>query len=154
VQLDGAEQLYCILGAWHTNDAGEAVFPRSVLPIVIHEFCHAYANPLIDAYQEELAEAGETLYQSRRRLMNSQAYSSGQTVLRESLVRACVVRYRFAQEGTGAALAEVLEQQVRGFDWIVELSRSLEQYEQQREAHPTLESYMPQIVEVIRRRAE
>jgi hypothetical protein len=150
---DEAEHLYCILGVWRTDARGEAVFGRAVMPTVIHEFCHSYANPLVDAHMEELKEAGEKLYRWRKPLMDAQAYRAGSTVLRESLVRACVVRYRYAAEGAPAGIAEVLEQQQRGFSSVIPLSALLAEYEQQREEHPTLESFMPRIVALLNEQA-
>jgi hypothetical protein len=45
---DGAEELYCILGVWQADTQGLPEFQRDALPTVVHEFCHSYANPLVD----------------------------------------------------------------------------------------------------------
>jgi hypothetical protein len=140
------EDLYCILGVWSSDSDGVPTFGRSVLPTVIHEFTHSYANPLVDERIDELRAAGDELLTRNEAQMRSQAYSSGRTVLYESLVRACVVRYRYANEGMAAAMMEIVEQKARGFSWVGELSARLEEYESRRDVYPNLESFMPRIV--------
>ncbi|MGE5611359.1 MAG: DUF4932 domain-containing protein, partial [Bacillota bacterium] len=121
-------------------------FPKSVLPTVIHEFCHSYANPLIEKHATALEPAGSTIFPKVKQLMVRQAYDNWQTMLIESLVRVCVVRYRYATEGSFAALAEITEQTSRGFAWTGSLSKLLTDYEQHRDQYPTLDSFMPRII--------
>jgi hypothetical protein len=90
---DGREELYCVLGVWQTDKQGLPEFTRDTLPYVVHEFCHSYANPLIERHQAELGAAGDALFEHVAGKMHSQAYGNGHTLLCESLVRACVVRY-------------------------------------------------------------
>jgi len=47
---DGHEELYCILGVWQTDKQGLPEFTGDALPTVIHEFCHSYANPLVERH--------------------------------------------------------------------------------------------------------
>ncbi|WP_428938772.1 DUF4932 domain-containing protein [Fontivita pretiosa] len=144
--VGGGEELYCILGAWTCDARGIPQFSAEIVPTVVHEFNHSYVNPLVEKYLPEMRAAGQTLFERNERLMRRQAYASGQTVLAESLVRACVVRYRYANEGTAAGVAEVLRQQALGFAWTGELSALLADYEQNRHAYPALEQFMPRVV--------
>jgi hypothetical protein len=77
--------------------------------------------------------------------MRSQAYGNSQTMLRESLVRACEVRYTFRYGGAEAGRRSVASQKSRGFLWMEELSNLLAQYEAQRERYPTLDSFWPRL---------
>ena len=142
----GKEELFCILGVWATDDQALPAFNKDVLATVVHEFCHSYANPIIEHHQAELREAGEKLYEPVAEQMKSQAYGGGHTLLCESLVRASVVRYLQHYGGTNAARREIRDQKNHGFMWMQELSDLLGQYEHQRDQYATLESFAPRLV--------
>jgi hypothetical protein len=142
----GREQLYCILGVWKTDRDGLPEFDSEMLSTVVHEFCHSYANAIVDRHQDELAAAGARLYQPVANQMRSQAYGNPQTLLRESLVRACTVRYQQQYNGADAARKEIGLNQSRGFRWTGALSDLLAEYEAQRDRYPTLESFAPRLV--------
>lgn len=44
------EELFCVLGVWATDGQSLPVFRKVVLSTVVHEFCHSYANPIIDRH--------------------------------------------------------------------------------------------------------
>jgi hypothetical protein len=121
-------------------------FDRDMLSTVVHEFCHSNANVIVDRHPDELAAAGAKLYQPVANQMRSQAYGNPQTLLRESLVRACTVRYHQQNDGQAAAQRAVQSEKSRGFLWTGELSDLLAEYEAQRERYPTLESFAPRLV--------
>jgi hypothetical protein len=102
---------------------------------------------LVDEQMKQFARVGPGLYERVRPQMQRQAYASWETMMRESLVRACVVRWRYANQGPAAGMAEITEQWSRGFLWTAALSRALADYEAAREKYPTLESFMPRVAE-------
>ena len=142
----GAEELYCILGVWETDWHGLPAFRGNVLDTVIHEFCHSYANPIVDRHIAELRDAGGILYVRVAEAMSSQAYGEPATVLRESLVRACVIRYLRHYFGEAAVKRAIREEKQRSFLWMQELSDCLGEYEQHRDQYPTLEAFSPRLV--------
>jgi hypothetical protein len=142
----GGEQLFCILGVWKTDANGLPVFTSEMVETVVHEFCHSYANAIVDRHESELLPAGGKLFQFTAGQMRSQAYGTAQTMLRESLVRACTVRYIHRYKGEAAARRAVQEEIGRGFAWTEELSALLAEYEAQRDRYPTLESFSPRLV--------
>lgn len=137
--------LYCVLGVWKTDPEGLPGFEPSMVRTVAHEFCHSFANPLVDGCTEELEPAGKRLYSHVADAMRSQAYGSWQTMMRESLVRACVVRYVAATEGEAAARNEVARQQARSFHWTGELAGLLARYEEGRDQWADLGAFMPEV---------
>lgn len=143
---DGTEALYCVLGVWQTDADGAASFDRSVLDTVVHEFCHSYCNVLADANAEGLEPAATRIWPHVAARMKLQAYGSWQTMMRESLVRACVVRYRAAVDGAGGRDEQVRHEEGRGFVWTGPLAALLEEYESARAEYPTLETFMPRVV--------
>ena len=144
---DGSEELFCVLGCWQTDDAGKPMFGKPVVGTVVHEFCHSYCNPVVDAHLDILLPAGEKLYPLVETEMRAQAYGNARTMLCESLVRACVVRYMLATGGEAAAAAEVKEQIQRSFHWTGELAALLGKFEQDRKTFPTLDAFAPQLAE-------
>ena len=78
--------------------------------------------------------------------MRAQAYGEAITMLRESLVRACVVRYVLHYNGNAAAERAVREEEKRGFLWMNELSDLLSEFEAHRDQYPALESFAPRLV--------
>jgi hypothetical protein len=146
---DGTEELHCILGVWATDDDGKPVFADEVAPYVVHEFCHSYCNPIVDAHAAELLPAGRRLWRFVAEAMGAQAYGEPITMLRESLVRACVVRWTAATQGEEAAKREVADQEGRSFLWTEALARALSDYESLRAENPTLDRFVPAIARVL-----
>ncbi len=143
---DGAEELYCVLGAWSPDKQGDPQFDKSMLSTVIHEFCHSYANAVIDAHADQLEPAGTALYEHVSDAMRRQAYGNWKTMMYESLVRACTIRYARQHQSPADARRQAANDRSRQFLWIDELETLLGQYEQNREQFPTLDQFAPQIV--------
>jgi hypothetical protein len=150
----GREELFCILGVWMTDAQGLPTFDRGMVGTVVHEFGHSYANAIIDRHARELSGAGEKLYLPVAAQMRSQAYGNALTMLRESLVRACEVRYHRRYDGEQAAQRAIRYEKGRGFLWTEELSNLLGEYEAQRQRYPTLESFAPRLVAFFKEYAE
>ena len=143
----GCEELFCILGVGQTDSQGLPVFRAGMLGTVVHEFAHSYANPIIDRHIHQLEPAGQKLFATVARQMEAQAYGSPETLLRESLVRACVVRYLRQYDGRLAADLAIAQQIARGFSWMGELSELLGDYEQHRDHYPDLEAFSPRLIQ-------
>src|SRR5208337_1360327 len=121
-------------------------FSGSFLDTMVHEFVHSYANPLVDKYYAQLARAGDQLNDPLRDAMRRQGYGDGRTLLYESMVRAATIRYSFEHAGPEAARRAEESERVRSFLWMGELCDLLATYEKNREAYPTLDSFMPKVV--------
>lgn len=143
----GREDAYATMGTWSTDKEGKPVYSADgYLPTLIHEFNHSFANQLIDKYKTELEIAGKKLFEPVEYLMKSQAYSEWTYMMYEALVRASVIRYmKDHNQDTGK---ETLAQIGNGYVWMNELVESLGYYEDNRDKYPTLESYMPRIVDL------
>lgn len=148
VTLDGRTKIYSILGAWQIDwlGFGNPTFSPGVVSTVVHEFGHSYCNPLVDKYMKGFESFGGKYYPRVEKQMKGQAYGSWQTMMRESLVRACGVRYAMANEGKEKARQAADYNIGRGFHWTKELSELLDQYENQRDKYKTLDDFMPEIV--------
>jgi len=145
--LDGREEISPVLGVWRFDDEGIPVVGDDIVGTVVHEFCHSYTNPLVDKYAEQLEPAGGRIFRHCAQAMRQQAYGNWKTMMYESLVRVCVVRYLLASEGDRAARKAIREQHERGFKWIGALSKVLDEYESDRERYPTFDAFMPKVIQ-------
>ncbi len=148
VQLaDGREEIYSVLGAGAVDEAGQPKFDAAIVSTVVHEFCHSYTNPLVDKHLDALKPSGERIFRVVQAEMKRQAYGQWKTVMTESLVRACGVRYALATGGAAAAAAETKHNTDRHFLWTGGLADLLAEYETSRQMYPTLDVFMPRVVE-------
>jgi hypothetical protein len=151
---DGKEELYCILGAWETDAEGLPRFSKGVLETVVHEFCHSHTNAIVDRHEAELKPAGEKLYARVAAAMERQAYGQWKTMMYESLVRACTIRYVRRYQGTLAGWWKTREERGRQFAWVGELADLLAEYETGRDRYRTLDAFAPRIVKFFNEYAE
>jgi hypothetical protein len=149
IKLAGKEKYYCVLGAWKISmlGFGEPRFDKSMLPTIIHEFCHSYTNPIVDVHESEIENAGKRIYALVENQMKRNAYGYWLIVMRESMVRACVVRYMAKNEGPDSAKAQIKSDISRGFLWMQELSDLLIEYDEHRDEYPTLDDFFPKVIE-------
>jgi hypothetical protein len=148
VRLDGRTKIYSILGAWRIDwlGFGNPTFHPGVVTTIVHEFNHSFCNPLVEKYMKDFESFGGKYFPRVEKQMRSQAYGSWETMMRESLVRACEVRYAMANDGKERAEQIANYNISRGFHWTKELSELLGQYENQRNEYRTLDDFMPEIV--------
>ncbi len=151
VRLKGRTKIYSVLGAWRIDwlGWGNPTFSPRVVSTVVHEFGHSYCNPLVDKYMKDFRPFGKKYFPRVEKQMKGQAYGSWQTMMRESLVRACEVRYAMANDGRERAEQIANYQISRGFHWTKELSELLGRYEKQRDKYQTLDAFMPEIVKLF-----
>ena len=154
VMKDGKEIVYAIIGVWQKDDKGFPDFPRGFLGTVVHEFCHSFANPLVDQFATGLKEAGKKIYPFVADEMKQMAYGSWRTMMYESLVRACTARYYHDMDGPDAAKRIVQREIERSFLWMDGLYKLLADYDSQRETYPTLSAYFPKIIDFFNRYAQ
>ena len=144
---DGNEELYCILGVWKTDGQGMPLFEPEMLGTVVHEFCHSYTNAVVDRHAAELEAAGRKIFPYVEAAMRRQGYGSWKTMMYESMVRACVIRYTHTHVGPEAARRAIATQKTRQFLWIEELSELLGEYEVRRKEFADLDEYFPRVVD-------
>ena len=145
VYPDGKEDSYAIMGTSSIDSTDKPFYTvDNYLPTLIHEFNHSYVNHLTKKYEKDFESAGTILFDLLKAGMSSQHYTSWQTVMNESLVRASVIRYLLIHNPEGkAAKYQLISDFGRGFFWMKGLVETLGVYEKNRNKYPTLESYMP-----------
>lgn len=153
---DGKRDVYAIIGAWRVDSKGMPEFKiNEYLPILLHEFNHSFVNDLTKKDKEALKKSGEQLFAIVKEEMTNQAYGDWEMMMNEALVRASVIKYMKDHNFNKPEIEnEINTQTERGFLWIKELVAELDNYDKQRNRYPTLEDYMPHLVEVYKNYAE
>jgi hypothetical protein len=143
---DGREEISPLIGCWKYDDEGLPLFDDTVMPTIVHEFCHSFCNPIVDRHYASLAPSEAAIFPHVEERMRRQAYPTWRIVLGESLVRASVVRYVSAKQGSAAAKAQADDDARKGFLWIHDLVERYAAYEADRERYATLEDFTPEMV--------
>lgn len=152
---NGYEEIYCVLGVWKLDSKKQPVLDSEMLPTITHEFCHSHTNSLVDRHAAELQPAAEKLFKHVGSLMAQNAYGNCNTMMRESMVRACTIEYLMKYRGKVAAGLDAIDDRNRGFEWIGELSKLLaDKYERHRDQYPTLDAFMPEVVTFFNKYAD
>jgi hypothetical protein len=170
---DGSEEITPVIGAYRFDDffgkrpgarfraivglldyEGLPVFGPGINNTIVHELCHSYTNPFVDGFADELEPAGKAIYAHRKARMEQQAYGYWKTMMYESLVRACTVRYVMAHERPEVVQKTIAYQHGRGFTWTGKLAGLLGEYERDRDTYPTLDAFMTKVVEFFESVAE
>lgn len=147
----GGRDVYAVIGVATVDSSAVPVFSEErYLSLLIHEFNHSFVNHLIEVHKEALRPSGERIMGVVGQHMASQAYPGWSTVLTESVVRAAVLRYMADHHFADRAYQqERVMQKTRSFVWIDPLADELARYDSLRSQYPTLESYMPRLVEAF-----
>ena len=142
----GIDEIYSITAVPMVDVSGLPVFNANITSTIIHEFCHSYVNDIVYKHIDELKNAGEKIFPFVEKQMASQAYSSWQTMMIESVVRACEYRYLIKNSTPEAAKRNYQYNMERGFIWMDDFVKIFDEYENNRNLYPGLDEFFPQIV--------
>lgn len=122
----------------------------TLLPVIIHEICHKYSNPITDAMYSDIEGDFATFLSDddiTARLANI-GYRDTKTVAIEWFTNLCTVMYL---QDNVPLLAGYHAAKLRdnGFIWLPATIKSMEEYSTNRELYPALSNYAPTIVQCI-----
>ncbi len=122
----------------------------TLLPVIIHEICHKYSNPITDAMYSDIEGDFATFLSDddiTARLANI-GYRDTKTVAIEWFTNLCTVMYL---QDNVPLLAGYHAAKLRdnGFIWLPVTIKSMEEYSTNRELYPALSNYAPKIVQCI-----
>lgn len=152
VQLgNNKREVYAIVRALRTDSLGMVVFPKEeCLYTLIHEFSHSFVNHLVDNNIKALEESGKRLFKPVQEQMRRQNYGSWNIMIYETLVRASVIKYMKDHNYSDLDVTKEINTQLNlGYLWIEDILIELEKYDRKRIEYPTLESYMPVIIDAF-----
>jgi len=140
---------YAIIGMRPFDPSNTIIFLPQQIGLVAHEFCHSFANPVVEKYMEQLRPAGKKLFAIHGPAMRMRGYQKLESVMYETSVRACVmsfVRHSFEP----MYLDYFLKDEVKaGFVWTEDAGNFLKTYESNRDKYPTFESFFPEFVDFL-----
>ncbi|MBC8469935.1 MAG: DUF4932 domain-containing protein [Planctomycetes bacterium] len=146
---DQTSEKYAIVGMRPFDAANTVIFRPKQLGTTVHEFCHSFANPVVEKYMDRLQPAGERLFAVHGPAMRMGGYQKWESVMHETAVRACVmsfVRHSFEL----MYLDYFLKDEVKaGFVWTEDAGNFLKTYESNRDKYPTFESFFPEFVDFL-----
>ena len=147
---DGTNALSPVIGNCQTAEDGSVYYDaNAVLPIVIHEFCHHYCNPLNGQFWSLMSPSAEKVFQECEQQMRQSAYGSALTMMNETFVRASVIRYMKTHYPQVEESALVKEEEQQGFILTQSLCDALKEYEQHRDKFATMKDYMPTLAKAV-----
>ena len=132
---------------------GHIIYDKSaVFPILVHEFCHAYCNPLMDTFFPDMEPSLVKAYSYGERKLKSLAYTTPRTMMYETLVRSSVIRYLDSHTPLSPADRERLirEEEARGFGLTAVTERALATYESKTADKTGLKAFMPELAAAVK----
>ncbi len=115
---------------------------------LLHEYLHSFCNPLTDKHYAELKDPGEVVFPRIREQATQAFYGTWRSVLNEAFIRASVIAFMHSDDFFAPYIGQCAEMDKNtGIFWTGELAALLLEYEANRDRYPTLDSFMPRIVE-------
>jgi hypothetical protein len=117
--------------------------------LLAHEFSHPYCNPLINANWADISTKAAEVFNKVSDLMKSQAYGSSKTMMYETLVRSCAIRYMIDHGYGDSRDSMISKHEDKGFIMVRTIVDTLDKYEQEPDKYTTLSDFMPEIIKAI-----
>lgn len=144
---DGPVEMYSVVGCHLQDGSGLPLFDETFIPIVIHEFCHSYTDPIVDKYAGCLEETGSRIFEKVKEKMIGNAYGDWSVMIKESFVRACVLRFLDQKVDKSEWQQDLDRNRKIGFLWVGQLSEKIKEYQNNRSEYQKFDDFIPQIAE-------
>lgn len=148
---NGGRRVTPVMSGCQTDRKDNPIFRKgALLPILVHEFCHPYCNPLDAQHWEVLSARSTELFELNKEQLARQAYSTPRIMLDETFVRSCVIRYLLAHYPTAISKDALVDNEVRqGFLLVPDVVEVLGRYEQHQDRYGTIEAFMPEYARCV-----
>jgi hypothetical protein len=145
------KELYAVVGPSGIRDS-LPLFDEVYLEqdMVIHEFSHNYANPVVEKYLRELAAVESRVYLPVKEKVREEGYATFQAFMYELIVRSTTFRIVENLYGEDRALELLEYEKTVGFGSVAEVAESLKRFEKQRKIYPTFEDYFPELIKDLK----
>ncbi len=145
---NGYAAIFAHMGSASYDTLGKPTFHKaSFLSTVIHEFNHAFVNPLNESREDLFKSASDSILSVQKDQISS-TYHTWSTVVNEALVRAGEIRYMMAHGNSEEEIKGMMRYEIAcGFIWMPQLVALLDEYEGDREKYPTMENFLPRLGE-------
>lgn len=116
--------------------------------LALHEFSHSFVNSLTEENLEEVNKY-KKLYEPIQDKMVKQAYSRWDISVNEHIVRAVVARITYINSGSQEYEKVIAYEKDRGFLYIDELVKKLEEFEKNRDKYKSFKEFYPELIKVF-----
>lgn len=116
--------------------------------LALHEFSHSFVNSLSEENLEEVNKY-KKLYEPIKEKMVNQAYTKWDISVNEHIVRAVVARITYINSGSEAYEKVIANEKNRGFLYIDELTKKLEDFEKSRDKYKSFKEFYPELIKVF-----
>lgn len=132
------------------DENGQPTFNNKIF-IITHEFLHNYANPLLNVYWSQIDSAAQVIYPYVKEDMLKNAYGDAKTTMFEWFTNLLSVMYMQDNpiKKGGTPTHQIRNLQNRGFIWMERSILFMKHFRDNWKMFPTIDDYMPQIVEFI-----
>ncbi len=144
---DGTNEFFSIIGGHSPSpQSGAPTFSKKwLIPIVVHEFCHPYINPLVTRHGNLLEKSGKKLFSASEEKLARTGCLAWNHMMNEYAVRACVIRYFNSRNQWLEAWRQTRRDKKQGYGAVGDLVDFFEEYEKNRDKYPDMDSFMPRI---------
>lgn len=148
---DGRHLLVPVIGCAFYGDGHIGFDTSTVFPLLVHECCHPYCNPLVDVHYSDMEKKATEVYGHYAHLLGMQAYVSPRIMMYETLVRASVITYlrqhRHLQSVEVKGLVD--EEEQWGFALTATLVKGMEKLQTSASENRGLQTLMPELVKKV-----
>lgn len=136
------------------DNKGEPAYSPGFVSIILHEFLHKYTNPRIYDNWAQIDSAAQKIYPYVKEYMYKIGYGSAQTTMVEWFDNLLVCIYfkehpQIQKTINIPAAHFIAEHQNRGFIWMERSVLFMQHFFSNRERYPTIDSFMPELVNFI-----
>jgi len=142
-------EIYSIIGATNIDANNRPIFGDEDYFDYIqnHEFSHSFINPLTEKYLD-IANEYSSLYNPIEDKMLPFGYTDWEISLNEHIIRALTSRFSYLENNLSGKNA-LLKEKEDGFIYIDKLFEKLEEYEDNRDKYPTIDSFYPELIKSL-----
>ena len=147
IERTDKSQMFALIGPSGVKDS-IPIFDKAFLEydLVIHEFSHNYANPIVDEFMDETRQFEQALYTPIQEKLKNEGCGNWETFMYELIVRTTTIRIVENTYGKEAASELIEYEKSVGFEYVVELAELLKDYENNRDKYPTLRDFFPELI--------
>lgn len=116
--------------------------------LALHEFSHSFVNSLTEENMEEVNKY-KKLYEPIKEKMVNQAYTKWDISVNEHIVRAVVARITYINSGSEVYEKVIANEKNRGFLYIDELTKKLEDFEKNRDKYKSFKEFYPKLIKAF-----
>lgn len=149
VTKDGNSTMFSIISCWQLDEDGKPYLePETMMPLIIHEFCHSFCNPLDAKFWKKTEKGANNVYSVAKSEMEKQHYGRPEIMMNETFVRASVICYmRNYYQGADIEYF-IQDEELKGFILVRDYYNALTEWEKTRKP-ATMQKFMPELLKIV-----